>query len=140
MGLKYWTGGHTKHRLLYHLVIIPKYRKRVLQGKIALEVKHLFFEACKVNSWWIDEIKILPDHVYLLIQIQSRVPISRVAQILKGGTSKVLRKQFGEELEEFLWGDSFWSDGYFAETVGRVSFVEVKKYIKENKESMPQES
>jgi len=48
-----------------------------------------------------------------------------------------MRKEY-PELEEFLWGDSFWSDGYFAETVGKVSYEMIKEYIKENKESMPQ--
>jgi REP element-mobilizing transposase RayT len=58
---------------------------------------------------------------------------------MKGGSSRTLRKEF-PELEEFLWGDSFWSDGYFAESVGAQSFTQIKKYIKENKESMPQKS
>ena len=49
----------------------------------------------------------------------------------------MLRKEF-PDMEEFIWGDSFWADGYFAETVGSVSFREVKNYIKENKKSMPQ--
>jgi len=60
-----------------------------------------------------------------------------VVNFLKGGSSRILRSEF-PELEEFLWGDSFWSDGYFAESVGKTNFTEVKKYIQENKESMPQ--
>ena len=137
MVLKYWTGAHTKHRLLFHLVFLPKYRKRVLRGKVAIRIKNLFYEACKVNGWWIEEIKILDDHLHLLIQIKARESIAKVVNQLKGGSSKTLRKEF-PELEEFLWGDSFWSDGYFAETVGKMNFTQVKSYIKENKEIMPQ--
>lgn len=50
---------------------------------------------------------------------------------LKGGTSRVMRKEFSE-LEEFLRGDSFWADGYFAETIGQVSEEIVKRYIREH--------
>ena len=137
MALRYWTGGHTKHRLLYHLVWVPKYRKRVLQGKVAGRLRHFLYEACKVNWWWIEELKILPDHVHVLIQVQPTETIAEVVQKLKGGTSYLLRREC-PELEEFLWGTSFWADGYFAETVGAQSFAAVKRYIKENTDSMPQ--
>lgn len=137
MGLKYWHGAHTKHRLMFHLVFTPKYRRRVLRGKVAEKLRGLFFEACKVNWWWIEEIKVLPDHVHLLIQIQPKESVSHVVNCLKGGSSHRLRQEF-PELEEFLWGDSFWGDGYFAESVGKTNYSEVKQYIKENLDSMPQ--
>ena len=137
MALRYWTGGHTKHRLLYHLVWIPKYRKRVLQGKVAVRLRHFLYEACKVNWWWIEEVKILPDHVHVLIQVSPTETVAEVVQKLKGGTSYLLRKEF-PELEEFIWGEHFWADGYFAETVGARSFAAVKRYIKENADIVPQ--
>ena len=136
MALKYWTGAHTRHRLMYHLVFLPKYRRRVLQGKVSIRLKNIFYEACRVNTWWIEELKIMPDHVHMLIQIQPTETVSQVVQYMKGGSSHILRKEF-PELEEFLWGDSFWSDGYFAETVGSQSFAMVKKYISTNEDSMP---
>ena len=68
MGLKYWSGAHTKHRLLYHLVWLPKYRKRVLDGDVAIRLQNLLYEAAQVNRWWIDELKIMPDHVHLMVQ------------------------------------------------------------------------
>jgi len=51
---------------------------------------------------------------------------------LKGGSSRKLRQEF-PELEEFLWGDSFWQDGYFAETVGRMNQAIMRNYIKNQK-------
>jgi len=127
---QYWTGSHTKHRLQYHLVWLPKYRKRVLKGRVAARLKQLFFEACQQNRWFIRELSMPDNHVHLLIQIRPKESISEVVQILKGGSSRIIRKEF-PELEEFLWGDSFWADGYFAETVGQVDEAIVKKYIKE---------
>lgn len=68
------------------------------------------------------------DHIHVMIRINPRDSVAGVVQILKGGSSRVLRKEF-PELEEFLWGDSFWADGYFAESVGKVDEEVIRKYI-----------
>src|SRR5512135_1244492 len=103
---EYWTGAHTRHRLQVHLVWIPKYRKRVLRGKIAIRLRQLLREACKMNRWDISEISLQTDHIHLIMQIKPSDSISGVVQILKGGTSRALRKEF-PGLEEFLWGIVF---------------------------------
>jgi len=126
---KYRTASHTKHRLQYHMVWIPKYRRRVLRGKIAVRLKRLLYEACRMNRWWISELSIQEDHIHLIIQTNPRDSVADVIQRLKGGTSQVIRKEF-PELEEFLWGDSLWADGYFVETVGNVDEEVVKRYIR----------
>ncbi|HEY9204963.1 MAG TPA: IS200/IS605 family transposase [Candidatus Methanoperedens sp.] len=127
---RYRTGSHTKHRLLYHLVWIPKYRKRVLRGKISGRLKRLLYDACKINRWWISELSVQEDHIHLIIQLNASDSVAEAVKILKGGTSRVIRKEY-PELEEFLWGDSFWADGYFAETVGTVNEEIIRKYIRE---------
>src|SRR3990167_2196715 len=81
---RYWTGSHTKHRLQFHLVWIPKYRKRVLRGKIAVRLRQLLYEACRVNRWWIGEMSIKEDHVHVIIQINANESVADVVQILKG--------------------------------------------------------
>lgn len=81
-----------------------------------------------MNDWSIHKLEILSDHVHLLIQISPRDSISKVVQILKGGSSRVIRQEF-QELEEFLWGDSFWADGFFAETVGRTTETAIRRYL-----------
>lgn len=96
----YWTGANTKHRLLYHLVWIPKYRKRVLLGKVVVRMDELFREAAHVNRWVIRELNIQRDHVHMLIQVEPRVSVAKVVQVLKGGTSIKIRREF-PELEEF---------------------------------------
>lgn len=133
----YWTGAHTKHRLRFHVVWVPKYRYRILRGEIPRRLRQLWFVACAMNRWYIHELKILTDHVHMYIQINADDSIAHVVQILKGGSSRVIRKEF-PELEEFLWGDSFWADGYFAETSGALSEDMIRKYIREQYESMPQ--
>ena len=131
---RYATGAHTKHRLQYHLVWIPKYRKRVLQGKIAIRLKKLLYDARCMNKWGISEIAIQDDHLHIVFQVPPQYSVADVAQIFKGGTSRILRNEY-PELEKFLWGDRFWADGYFAETIGKVNEEVVKKYIRDQRKN-----
>ena len=81
-----------------------------------------------MNDWGIEKLEILPDHVHLLAQLNPVDSVANVLQILKGASSKVIREEF-PELEEFLWGDSLWADGYFVETVGRTTETAIKRYL-----------
>ena len=82
--VEYWTGAHTKHRLKVHLVFIPKYRKRVLRGEIVQTIKTLFYEACEVNGWYLEEFAIEMDHLHMLLQYKPSKSISEIVQIFKG--------------------------------------------------------
>ncbi len=126
---KYWKGAHTKHKVMYHIVWIPKYRKRVLQGVIADRIKELIIECADVNRWRVDEINVQPDHVHILVQLRPDVSISKSVQLIKGKSSRIIRKEF-PELEEFYWGDSFWCEGFFVETVGHLNIEMIQEYIK----------
>ena len=126
----YRTGSHTKYRLMYHLVWIPKYRKRILRGKLAERLKELFYQCAEVNDWKIEELNIQLDHVHMMIQLKTTISVSMAVQLLKGGSSKKIREEF-PELEEFLWGNSFWGDGYFAETVGQMNEAAIRRYIQD---------
>ena len=86
---------------------------------MAIRLKQLLYEACRMNKWWISELSIEEDHVHIIIQTKPRDSIAEVVQRLKGGTSRVIRKEY-PELEEFLCGDSFGAGWYFADTVGNV--------------------
>ena len=125
----YWTGAHTKHRHMYHIVWIPKYRKRILKNAIANRIDKLLRECAEVNQWKIHELNIQQDHVHMLVQLRPRVSVSKAVQLFKGGSSKVIREEF-PSLKEFLWGDSFWGDGYFSETIGEVNMDVIRNYIK----------
>lgn len=124
----YWTGAHTMHRLRFHLVWTPKYRRTVLQEPVATRLTALLRQACAVKEWGLHELNVQPDHVHLLLQVSPTDSIFSVMQILKGGTSRLLRREF-PELEEFLWGDSLWGDGYFAESVGQQEEAVLRAYI-----------
>ena len=132
----YWTGAHTTHRLRVHLVWVPKYRRRVLEGAVAARMEALILQAAEVNRWQVHALAVQPDHVRLLLQIRPPEAVAAVVNGLKGGTSRVLRAEF-PDLEEFLWGESFWADGYFAENVGQVEEAVVSRYIREQRQGPP---
>ena len=100
----------------------------MLQKDISRRLREIIYEGCEINKWWVEELKIQEDHVHMLIQIKPRESISEVMNKIKGVSSRKLKKEY-KKLEEFLWGDSFWCDGYFAVTVGEVEEAVVKKYI-----------
>ena len=114
---------------MYHIVWIPKYRKRVLRGAIAKRIAELLHQCAEVNGWEIHELNVQPDHVHMLVQLVPSISVSKAVQYFKGGSSKKIREEF-PELEEYLWGDSFWADGYFSETIGQVNFDKISEYIK----------
>ena len=95
---KYWYGSQSKHRLMYHLVWIPKYRKRVLKGKVAERIKELLHECADLNRWKVEELK------YSTVQRHDKQDNERTIFWMK---------------EFFCGGNSFWSDGYFSETSGQ---------------------
>jgi len=95
-------------------------------------LKFLLYECAEVNDWFIHELEVMSDHVHILVQIPPNIPISQAAMYFKGGSSKVLRKEF-PEIKEFLWGDSFWQDGYFVESIGRIDQKKMRQYIQEQK-------
>ena len=120
--------------MLSHLVWCPKFRRRVLQGEVAGRLYEIFRQAAEMNKWKIHEISIQKDHVHMLVQTRPREAISDVVQIFEDVSSRVIRLKH-PELEEFLWGDSFWADGYFAETIGKVSEHKIREYIQDQSKS-----
>ena len=124
----YWKGAHTTHRIMYHIVWTPKYRKRVLKGAVAKRIKELLEQCSEVNDWFLEELNINLDHVHMVVRLKPNISVSNAVQLFKGGSSRIIRKEFSK-LEEFLWGDSFWADGFFVETVGKVDLETIKKYV-----------
>jgi putative transposase len=114
---------------MYHIVWIPKYRKRVLKGALAERIKELLNQCAEVNRWEVHELNVQVDHIHAIVQLDTKTCVARAVQLFKGGSSKKIREEF-PELEEFLWGDSLWSDGYFAETVGRCDEEVIRNYVR----------
>jgi putative transposase len=126
--MKYRSGSHSKYRLMYHLVWIPKYRNIILIGEVKDRLEELFRQCSDINGWTLEELNIQADHVHMLVGLKPSISVSAAVHLLKGVSSKIIRQEF-PKLEEFLWGTSFWADGYFAETVEVVTEARIRSYI-----------
>ena len=93
-----------------------------------MRIEELLRECADVNRWEIHELNIQPDHIHMLLQYHPNVTVSEIANKFKGRSSRIIRKEF-PSIQEFLWGDSFWADGYYVDTVG-VNEEKIRDYIK----------
>ncbi|CAN5141179.1 IS200/IS605-like element ISSod23 family transposase [soil metagenome] len=113
---------------MYHIVWLPKYRRKILEGRVKELVAEVLQEVAVFNGWEIQEINVQVEHVHLMIQIPPNISVSTAVQFLKGRSSKVVKEEV-PELKKYLWGNSFWADGYFSVTVGEVSEAKIREYI-----------
>ena len=125
-GLK--STAHTKYDLRYHFVFLPKYRKRVLKGKLADRIEGMIRFACQIHEWEIYELAVQLDHVHIYMSCQPKRSAAKVMNIIKGGTSKKIRELF-PELDEVYWGSTFWADGYMVKSVGTMTDKVISNYI-----------
>ena len=134
---EYRRSSHAVFRLRYHFVFITKYRKPVLRGDIAVEVRGLIREICRTHDIEIVKGHVRPDHVHLLLDVPPKWSPSRVMQAVKGKTSHHLLQDRRKLRREF-WGRHLWARGYFVASTGNVSDEMIAEYI-ENQDAESQD-
>jgi putative transposase len=127
---QYRAGAHTKCDLKVHLVWIPKYRKKVLVGKVALRVRDVIRQIAIEHELVILAGKVARDHVHLFISYRPHQDISTILQWFKGISSRVLLQEF-PHLRKLFWGRHFWARGYLAVSSGTITDAMIQEYIKE---------
>jgi len=125
----------------YHIVWAPKYRFRVLTGKVAEEVETCIRAFSEQQGCEVIEIKVQVDHVHLLSLVPPKVSISGYVGTLKGRTAIRIFNKFRKLKEKPYWGNHFWARGYCVDTVGLDEQM-IRKYIKyqEEKERQSEKS
>ena len=123
-------GAHTKHDLKVHLVLVPKYRKKVLSGAVAVRVRDLLRQIAMEHELEIISGKVARDHVHLFIGYRPTQQISQMVQWLKGISSRMLLQEFPHLRKQF-WGRHVWARGYLAVSSGRITDEMVQQYIEE---------
>jgi putative transposase len=115
---KYKKLSHVTYYHVYHIVLTPKYRYRILEG----HVKELLFEMLNSLCQWkrieILEMNIQPDHVHMVLSIEPKMSVSVAMGILKGKTAIKIFKSFPGLKKKPYWGNHFWPRGYCSSTVG----------------------
>ena len=116
------------YQIVYHAVWCPKYRKALLTGPIASEMKSLIEAICLERQWRILALEVQPDHIHLLVSIPPATSVADAIKILKGSTARKLFVKF-PELKKQLGGGHLWSPSYYVGTAGNVSSETIQKYI-----------
>ena len=124
-------ASHCVYDIHYHLVIVMKYRRKILVKKEYISyLCNLMKEIAERYEFEIEEIGSDGDHVHVLVSSPPRYSPSRVMQIIKSITGRLMFKKF-PEIKKQLWGGELWSDGGFVGTVGQTQGLEgIKKYVK----------
>lgn len=114
----------------YHMVWCPKYRRKVLVGKVAARLGELVAEICSTYGFRLVSLDVQTDHVHLFVSLPPSVSVSFAARVLKGITARKLLYEF-LSLKAALRRNALWSPSYYVGTVGNVSAETVRRYIEE---------
>ena len=124
----YESLSHSKWDCKYHIVFVPKYRKKVLYGNIRRYLGPLFHELASQRNCKIIEGHMVQDHVHMLIAIPPKYSVSEVIGYIKGKSAISVARQFGGRKRNFN-GEKFWARGYAVSTVG-FEEAKIKDYIR----------
>ena len=120
--------NHTRWECKYHIVFIPKYRRRRLFGQIRRELGEVFHRLARQKESLIEEGHVMPDHVHMMISIPPKYAVAQVVGYIKGKSAIHIARRFAGKTRNFV-GQHFWARGYFASTVGRDEVV-IRNYIR----------
>lgn len=124
----YESLSHSKYDCKYHIVFVPKYRRKILYGKIRSYLKSTFHELARQKSCQIVSGHLVQDHVHMLVSIPPKYSVSEVVGYLKGKSAIAVARQFGGKQKNFN-GERLWARGYAVSTVG-FNETEIKAYIR----------
>jgi putative transposase len=127
---RYRVGAHTKTDLKVHLVWVPKYRKKVLTGEVAIRVRDVLRQIAMEHELDVISGKVSSDHVHMFIGYNPTLDVSKIMQWLKGISSRILLSEFSHLRKQF-WGRHLWARGYLAVSSGNITDEMIQKYIEE---------
>lgn len=131
MNKNYRNGRHTVYELRAHIVLTPKYRKKVFTPVIHDLVKECIETICGKHNVILEEFNTDLDHAHLIINYPPSVCLSTFIGQCKGYSSRVLRRDHMDLIRDKLWGGSFWSASYFIASTGGAPLAKVCKYIQD---------
>ena len=109
------SQSHVKWDCKYHIVIVPKYRKELLYGKLRKKVGPIVKELCRQKGVEVVEGHVMPDHVHMCLSIPPKLSVAFLIGFLKGKSAVIIHRMSGEKR---VYGMHFWAVGYCVSTVG----------------------
>lgn len=120
------SNNNIVYRCTYHVVWCPKYRRKVIGGRVEQRLKEIIIGVCAERDAPVVEIETMPDHVHLLVIVDPQFGIHRLVKLVKGRSSRLLRAEF-PHLKSRL--PTLWTNSYFVATVGGATLDVVKRYV-----------
>ena len=121
--------AHTKWLCKYHIVITPKYRRKIIYKEIRADIREIIRDLCKWKGVEIIEGHMMPDHIHLLVSIPPKYSISQFMGYVKGKSAMMIFDRHSN-LKYKFGNRHFWSTGYYVSTVG-LNEATIAKYIRE---------
>ncbi len=121
--------SHTLWHCQYHIVWVPKYRFKILTGKVATEVERCIRAFSEQKKCEVVELNVQVDHIHLIVMVPPKISISDFVGILKGRTAIRVFNKFKELKKRPYWGNHFWARGYCVDTVG-LDEEKIRAYVK----------
>jgi REP-associated tyrosine transposase len=125
----YQSQSHTKWDCKYHVVFIPKCRRKSLYGALRSEIGPVFRELARQKECQVEEGHVMPDHVHIMLSVPPKYSVSQVVGFIKGKSAIHIARAYGGKKKNFV-GESFWARGFFVSTVGRDEET-IRKYIQD---------
>ena len=137
--MKEWQSlAHVRWECKYHIVFVPKYRKKVLYGRTRKQMGRILRQLCRQRGVEIMEGHAMPDHIHLVLRIPPKFSVALVGGYLKGKSAiQIHREALG--VKKGFTGKHFWSRGYCVSTVG-LDEATVRAYVRNQEELDKQES
>ena len=130
MDNRYYRHNRRKYSLKVHIVLVTKYLKQLLQGSIADDVKQKILDIANTRGYEIIAMETDKDHIHFLLSYDTTDRACDIVKIVKQETTYYLWQKYNSVLSKQYWKKKiFWSDGYFACSIGKVSSATIQKYI-----------
>ena len=131
--------SHTRWNCKYHIVFIPKYRRKKIYGKIRTDIGQIIRQLCAYKDVEIIEAHAIPDHIHMLVRIPPKIAVSNFMGYLKGKSSLMIFERHANL--KYKYGNrNFWAKGFYVSTVG-LDTKKVQEYIRDQeKEDMIQDN
>lgn len=130
MNTAYDTNKHSVYLLQYHLILVVKYRRKVIDDEICSRLKEIFDHIGIKEQYKLEIIELNSDkdHLHILFRAEPKSEISKFINAYKSASSRLIKKEF-PEIKAKLWKEAFWSRSFFLATTGGVTLDVLKKYV-----------
>ncbi|EAI1751569.1 IS200/IS605-like element ISCco1 family transposase, partial [Campylobacter coli] len=128
--MEYERNLHSVFLLQYHLILVVKYRKKVITDEICCRLKEIFEYIAKSSNYQLEIIEFNHDidHLHILFKAKPKSELLKFINAYKSASSRLIKKEFSE-IKKYLWKEYFWSGSYFLATTGGVSLDVLKAYV-----------